>query len=72
MVRKSPLKFFALHTNERGAAMIEYALMAALLAVALIGGVGNLRGNIAQSLENSGTKLVEAPNAMCGGNNNCP
>lgn len=40
-------KFFAkLRKDEKGATAIEYGLIAALIAVAIIGGLGTLGGNL--------------------------
>lgn len=44
-------------TNESGATAIEYALIAALLALAIIGSVGLLGGELKSSFENTATEV---------------
>jgi pilus assembly protein Flp/PilA len=50
-------KMAAFTTDESGATIIEYALLAALIAVALVAGVNTLRGKIDASLTEIGTAL---------------
>lgn len=50
-------KMAAFTTDESGATIIEYALLAALIAVGLVAGLGTLRGKLGGSLENSGAVL---------------
>lgn len=45
--------------QERGASMLEYALLAALIAVALIAGIGALQTNVSQSFSNIGSALID-------------
>ena len=50
-------KMAAFTTDESGATIIEYALLAALIGVALVGGVNTLTGRLGDSLTNIGTAL---------------
>ena len=50
-------KMAAFTTDESGATIIEYALLAALIGVALVLGLGTLKGKIDGSLTNIGSKL---------------
>ena len=50
-------KMAAFTTDESGATIIEYALLAALIAVGLVAGVGTLRTKIGGSFTNVGTNL---------------
>ena len=50
-------KLSAFTADESGATIIEYALLAALIGVALIVGVKTLRGKIDNSLTNIGKAL---------------
>ena len=52
---KTKMASFA--TDESGATIIEYALLAALIGVALVLGLGTLKGKIDGSLTNIGSKL---------------
>ena len=50
-------KMAAFTTDESGATIIEYALLAALIAVGLVAGLGTLRGKLGGSFTNSGAVL---------------
>ena len=50
-------KMAAFTTDESGATIIEYALLAALIGVALVGGVTTLRGKLGDSFTNAGAVL---------------
>lgn len=50
-------KMAAFTTDESGATIIEYALLAALIGVALVAGVNTLRGKIDTTLTEIGTAL---------------
>ena len=50
-------KMAAFTTDESGATIIEYALLAALIGVALVLGLGTLKGKIDSSFTNVGSKL---------------
>lgn len=45
--------------EEEGATMVEYALMVALLAVALISAVGLLKRNVSEAFSKSGSALKQ-------------
>jgi len=49
--------------DERGASMVEYILLVALIALAVIGAVVFLRGQLQTSFSDAGSKLSNAPNA---------
>lgn len=46
--------------EERGATLIEYALLAALIAVALIASMRLLQGSVSQSFSSIGSSLTNA------------
>ena len=50
-------KLSAFTADESGATIIEYALLAALIGVALVAGLGTLQNEIDDSLTNIGTAL---------------
>ncbi len=45
--------------TEKGATMVEYALMVALLAIALIAAVTALKGSVSQAYSRSGSTLMQ-------------
>ena len=49
--------------TERGASMVEYILLVALIALAVIAAVVFMRGQLQDSFSNAGSKLSNAPNA---------
>ncbi len=49
--------------TERGASMVEYILLVALIALAVIAAVVFMRGQLSNSFSNAGSKLSNAPNA---------
>ena len=49
--------------DEQGASMVEYILLVALIALAVIAAVVFMRGQLADSFSNAGSKLGNAPNA---------
>lgn len=46
--------------NERGATAVEYGLLVALIAAAIIGALSLFSGNLTLTMNNMGTELVEA------------
>ena len=55
------MKFFAkLRRNEAGATAIEYGLIAALIAVAAVGVMGQLGDELGTTFGGVGTELTEA------------
>jgi pilus assembly protein Flp/PilA len=50
-------KIKAFFKDETGASMVEYALLVALIAVALIGAVTVLSGKISGTFDKAGTQL---------------
>jgi pilus assembly protein Flp/PilA len=50
-------KMAAFTTDESGATIIEYALLAALIGVALVAGLGTLKGKLSGTLSNVGYYL---------------
>jgi pilus assembly protein Flp/PilA len=50
-------KLSAFTADESGATLIEYALIAAILAVGLVATLGTLRGKLGGSFSNSGAVL---------------
>ena len=61
------LRLGALAEDEKGATMIEYGLLAALLAVALIGTIGFLSGSLDGIFQAAGDELDAAAVAGTGG-----
>ena len=53
--------------SERGAAMVEYALLLALIAVIAIAAIGILGGTVNDTFESINSQLDEAPAAADGG-----
>jgi len=49
--------------DERGASMVEYILLVALIALAVIAAVVFLRGQVQSKFSDAGSKLSNAPNA---------
>ena len=49
--------FVALRSDKRAVTIIEYALIAALIGVALVASLSSLKSNISSSLSTIGTKL---------------
>jgi len=49
--------------DERGASMVEYILLVALIALAVIAAVVFMRGQLQRSFSDAGSKLSNAPNA---------
>ena len=49
--------------TEQGASMVEYILLVALIALAVIAAVVFMRGQLSDSFSNAGSKLSNAPNA---------
>ena len=49
--------------TERGASMVEYILLVALIALAVIAAVVFMRGQLSDSFSNAGSKVSNAPNA---------
>ena len=49
--------------DEHGASMVEYILLVALIALAVIAAVVFLRGQLQNSFSDAGSKLSNAPNA---------
>ncbi len=49
--------------TERGASMVEYILLVALIALAVIAAVVFMRGQLSNSFSNAGSKVSNAPNA---------
>ena len=50
-------KLSAFTTDESGATLIEYALLASLVAVALVAALGTLRGKVSGTFSNVGAQL---------------
>jgi Flp pilus assembly pilin Flp len=50
----------AAHTGERGASLVEYALLIALIAVVMIGAVTLLGDTASDSLDGSSSSLMDA------------
>ncbi len=48
--------------DERGANMVEYILLVALIALAVIAAVVFLQGEVKQKFSDAGTELSNAPN----------
>ena len=48
---------FARPNSERGASMVEYALLVALLSIAVIGGLTFFGGNVNEGFENIGSEV---------------
>ena len=48
-------------TTERGASMVEYILLVALIALAVIAAVVFFRGEMNSSFDNAGSKLSAVP-----------
>jgi pilus assembly protein Flp/PilA len=53
-------KFLKLIKNEDGATAIEYGLIAALIAVAIIGALTSVGGNLSKTFNNVSTALSTA------------
>jgi pilus assembly protein Flp/PilA len=51
-----------LRSNERGASMVEYVLLVALIALAVIGAVVFFGGELNSSFSDAGTSLSNLPN----------
>ena len=51
------VKFFRFVRDQRGATAIEYGLIAALIAVAAIGGMSTLGGKLSTTFTNLSTSL---------------
>jgi pilus assembly protein Flp/PilA len=49
--------------TERGASMVEYILLVALIALAVIGAVVFLRGQLQSKFSDAGSRVSNAPNA---------
>ncbi|WP_460447851.1 Flp family type IVb pilin [Alsobacter sp. SYSU BS001988] len=49
--------------DEEGATAIEYGLIAALIAIGLIGAVGSLKSNLSNTFDNVGANLGNASTA---------
>jgi Flp pilus assembly pilin Flp len=49
--------------TERGASMVEYILLVALIALAVIAAVVFLRGQLQSKFSDAGSKVSNAPNA---------
>lgn len=49
--------------SERGASMVEYILLVALIALAVIAAVVFMRSQLQDSFSNAGSKVSNAPNA---------
>jgi pilus assembly protein Flp/PilA len=48
--------------DERGANLVEYILLVALIALAVIAAVMFMRGELSGSFDNAGSRLSNAPN----------
>lgn len=57
-IKRRPLR------NQKGASAIEYALVIALVALAIIGALGALQGQITGFLTTVGTKISEAGSSI--------
>jgi Flp pilus assembly pilin Flp len=49
--------------DERGASMVEYILLVALIALAVIAAVVFLRGEVESKFSDAGSRVSNAPNA---------
>ena len=49
--------------DDTGASMVEYILLVALIALAVIGAVVFMRGHLNDSFSEAGSKVSNAPNA---------
>lgn len=51
-----------LHTDKRGQGMVEYILLVALIAIALIAAWGAFKSKINTKIDNAGTAIEKAGN----------
>jgi pilus assembly protein Flp/PilA len=53
-------RWHAFRSAEHGASMVEYALLAALIAIVVIAGVSFLGGRLDEAYDDIGSSLVDA------------